>query len=134
MTYRGLRSLVLLLAACDAGSTPTDAGDGTDAGRDAGSGDCAGMADGTACGDGDICLDGECVASECGDGFIDPAREEDCEDMNDVPFDGCEPGTCQFTCDEIADCDDGESCNGAETCAAVACADPSNGMCCGAGA
>jgi cysteine-rich repeat protein len=74
------------------------------------------MDDGVSCGRaGLICLGGECVSSTCGDGFVDVAAGEVCDDGNDIAFDGCEP-SCVFTCVEDAECDDGVACNGAETC------------------
>ncbi|MBZ0117301.1 MAG: DUF4215 domain-containing protein, partial [Sandaracinaceae bacterium] len=76
------------------------------------------LADGTACGGGSglICLDGACVPTRCGDGVIDPAAGEECEDGNDVAGDGCE-NDCTFTCEADGECpDDGESCNGSPVC------------------
>jgi hypothetical protein len=35
------------------------------------------------------CRDGECVDSFCGDGIVDPANGELCDDGNDDPCDGC---------------------------------------------
>src|SRR5687768_16657763 len=101
-TYFGIRgwaytaaSLALFVAACE--SVPVDGGD--DGGNDAAMvDDCAGAVDGTPCDAGSICLAGACVTSTCGDGVVDAARGEDCDDMNDATFDGCEPDTCAFTC------------------------------------
>lgn len=76
---------------------------------------CTGMADGTMCGGGRVCIDEACEISECGDGVVDPALGEECDDQNDVPGDGCEDD-CDFTCEEDDDCDDGLPCNGEETC------------------
>ncbi|MBZ0120369.1 MAG: putative metal-binding motif-containing protein, partial [Sandaracinaceae bacterium] len=83
-----------------------------------GTGACAGAADGAECGSMAICVAGACVASTCGDGVTD-ARTEECDDANDIAFDGCEPVTCAFTCTEAtsASCDDANPCNGAESCA-----------------
>ncbi|MGE0789141.1 MAG: DUF4215 domain-containing protein [Sandaracinaceae bacterium] len=109
----------------DAGSTGTDAGGGGV--------DCSSMADGTTCAMGRICLGGSCEASLCGDGFIDTGRGEECEDGNDVAFDGCEPTTCVFTCTGDSTCDDGAACNGVETCTdhvCVAGALPGDGAAC----
>jgi cysteine-rich repeat protein len=51
-----------------------------------------GLADGDPCLDGDgtlgICLAELCVASVCGDGFVDEATEE-CDDANDNDLDSC---------------------------------------------
>lgn len=65
--------------------------------------------DGGAHGDGDAQLAGRCGDGEVGAG-------EQCDDGNDVAFDGCEPITCTFTCESDATCDDGEPCNGVESC------------------
>lgn len=94
--------------------------------------------DGTSCGSGLICLSGGCVSSACGDGFTDGS--EQCDDGNAVDGDGCE-NDCTFTCSSAADCDDGNVCSGAETCAnpgtaASMCAagtPPSDGTSCGGG-
>jgi cysteine-rich repeat protein len=112
---------VLLLLGCG-GEPEVDAGT-SDAGPF-----CETSADGTACGDDLVCAGGLCVESVCGDGFVD-SRSEDCEDGNDVAFDGCDPGTCRFSCTEDSQCDDGEHCNGSEgcrgnVCVSVAPADP----------
>ncbi len=125
--HRALRSSVLVLfllaTACD-GDGPGDTdGGGLDGGggTDGGGGDvCAGMADGDPCGSAMICVGGVCVAEGCGDGFV--GTGEDCDDGNDVAFDGCEPSTCTFTCSDAAACDDGRVCNGAETCTDHVCA------------
>jgi len=85
-----------------------DAGGGGDA--------CVGQADGASCGSSLICIAEECVESSCGDGFVDADGGEECDDGNDVAFDGCEPSSCTFTCDEDADCNDMAPCNGEETC------------------
>ena len=112
----------------DDGGTPgTDAGTAIDAstGMDApadidGGGEpvsCTGIDDGIPCDeDTGICVGGNCVTSRCGDGFVDTARGEDCEDGNDVAGDGCEPATCTYTCTDAPDCDDEDPCNGTETC------------------
>jgi cysteine-rich repeat protein len=99
----------VLAAACDGGTA-------VDAGVDAGSAsDCAGAEDGTSCGDDRICLADRCAQSVCGDGYPDPGVGEECDDQNDAAFDGCEPGTCEFTCHE-GECDDQDPCDGEETC------------------
>jgi hypothetical protein len=36
-----------------------------------------------------VCLDGACSVSECGDGFPDPANNEQCDDGNDDDGDAC---------------------------------------------
>lgn len=106
-------SLAFVLLACDGGG----GADGGVIGSDGGSGGCEGEADGEACGSGLICVAEACVESACGDGFLDAAGGEQCDDGNDVAFDGCEPATCTFTCSDNAECDDGRTCNGAERCA-----------------
>jgi hypothetical protein len=103
----------------------TDAGDGGGSARDAGVDagrveSCEGATDGTPCtGTNMICLADACVESVCGDDFIDAATGEQCEDGNDVAFDGCEPDDCTFTCDTDDDCDDGVVCDGVEDCTAA---------------
>jgi cysteine-rich repeat protein len=78
---------------------------------------CEGAADGTSCGSmgGLICLNDECVTSACGDGFMNPLMQEECDDGNDLLGDGCELD-CKPTCSEIGECDDGNACNGNEVC------------------
>lgn len=106
---------------------PPDSVQGFDGGtHDAGASDggvadsCDGAEDGTVCGALGlrICLGGVCVRSRCGDGFVDPRAGEECEDGNDVTNDGCEPASCQRTCDIDADCALLES-----ACASAACAE-----------
>ena len=69
---------------------------------DATFGSCDGMENGAACGPGGstdyICVNNVCGQSTCGDGYVDPAIGEDCEDGNLTPLDGCEPSTCNYTC------------------------------------
>ncbi|HJL20015.1 MAG TPA: MopE-related protein [Sandaracinaceae bacterium LLY-WYZ-13_1] len=103
----------LFAVACGGGSDDPEGGTDMDGG---GGGDCTSMDDGAACGSGLICLSEVCVASECGDGYVDEAAGEECDDGNDMAFDGCEPDTCAFTCTDDAQCDDGRECNGVETC------------------
>lgn len=113
----------------DDGMTGSDGGTGTDGSTDG----CAGAADGTACGTGLICIGGECLTSGCGDGFVDTAGGEECDDGNSEAFDGCEPGTCTFTCSDDAACNDGAPCNGDETCADHVCmigTPPADGTAC----
>lgn len=49
--------------------------------------------DGTSCtsasGEAGVCVNGECSNSICGDGIVDTVANEDCEDGNDNPNDGC---------------------------------------------
>jgi hypothetical protein len=78
--------------------------------------DCTGRGDFTDCpgfeGDRDqMCFGGVCIPSVCGDQIVDP-RFEECDP--EVPEPGCQ--NCQWVCTENADCDDGEPCNGEESC------------------
>jgi hypothetical protein len=43
---------------------------------------------------------------------------EQCDDGNTANGDGCD-ASCQYSCQADADCNDGDACNGTETCAAV---------------
>jgi cysteine-rich repeat protein len=98
----------------------------------------ASLTDGTACGSGQICLQGVCGASVCGDGYVDAALGEECEDGNNTAGDGCEPGTCQFSCgDPATDCTAApvcrvNTCSTAHVCVAVPDA-TQNGQVCGNG-
>ena len=76
--------------------------------------DCTGKADGTACGNDQICLKESCVTSTCRDGYVNTAAGEECEDGNDIDGDGCT--RCRWDCKTAPDCDDGNICNGTETC------------------
>jgi cysteine-rich repeat protein len=102
-------SIFVVVAGCGEPEEPlpSDAGGGVD---------CSAETDGTACGEGRICLAGACAASACGDAFVDTANGEDCEDGNEMAFDGCDPGSCTYTCRENVDCSDGDPCNGGESC------------------
>ncbi|MFZ5785417.1 MAG: DUF4215 domain-containing protein [Acidobacteriota bacterium] len=83
--------------------------------------DCTGQADGTDCslvgGKGFICLAGKCVASICGDTYVDTVAGEECEDGNQTDADGC--NSCKWTCKANGDCDDKLLCNGKESCDTV---------------
>lgn len=76
--------------------------------------DCTGKADGEDCGDGNICLAAVCSPSKCGDGFVNAAAGEQCEDGNDTAGDGCT--ACRFDCSTDTDCDDKNDCT-TDTCA-----------------
>ena len=67
----------------------------------------------------DICVASTCVASRCGDTFVDDG--EHCDDGNTTSGDGCD-NDCTFSCVESAECDDGLLCNGAERCDGNRCA------------
>jgi alpha-tubulin suppressor-like RCC1 family protein len=84
---------------------------------DTGEGKCGHQnppADGTECGETPhrICLLGTCQESMCGDGYVDSGKDpvEECEDGNGVSGDGCEPGSCRFSCHEASECNDGHDC------------------------
>ncbi len=123
----GLCALLLGVVACDdsLNERPLDAArrdSGIDAKADLGKSndsfidECVGKQDGVACGVGGtlICLAEQCVSSSCGDGYINKAADEECEDGNEVDGDGCTQ--CRLDCKSDSDCDDGESCNGSEAC------------------
>lgn len=111
------------------GGAAGDAGSGGAAGSAgaAGSGgltDCTGVEDGTPCeadGGNTLCIADACVESECGDGYVDESQDEFCDDgKNGDDADGC-TDLCQATCTKDADCDDGNPCNGVETCGGNVC-------------
>lgn len=61
-----------------------------DAGVDSGL-DCSNRLDGSRCGTyPEICLNGACRLSRCGDAYVDPIGNEECDDGNVVHSDGCE--------------------------------------------
>ncbi len=64
----------------------------------------------------------ECLPSACGDGYVDRTATppEYCDDGNDNPDDGCN-NMCTRSCapPAPAECGDGNSCNGQETCMTV---------------
>ncbi|MBW2461489.1 MAG: hypothetical protein JRH11_07570 [Deltaproteobacteria bacterium] len=105
-------ALDTLMGRADAG--PVDQGDPTDPPPT-----CEGLPDRTPCGRGavqrQICRGGDCVASWCGDGFVDTAAGEQCDDGDGYDFDQC-GNDCNWACAANADCDDGRPCNGAEWC------------------
>src|SRR3954468_10699689 len=79
---------------------------------------------------------GDDMGPTCGDGVIDPVTE-DCDDgaANGTPSDPC-TGLCRFVCGIDQDCDDGNACNGTETCANHLCmpaTPPADGTSCGSG-
>ncbi len=83
-------------------------------------GPCVGQADGIGCGLDKICVQEACLTPRCGDGVRSLGNgadrtDEDCDDANDVAFDGCE-ADCTFSCVDNADCNDSLQCNGSETC------------------
>ncbi len=82
--------LLLGAVACD-GGTPSESDGGVDGGTDGGAGPV------------------------CGDGVVQ--APEQCDDGNEVAFDGCE-SDCRFTCNDASECSDGNPCNGDEDCPA----------------
>jgi cysteine-rich repeat protein len=60
------------------------------------------------------CNAGAC--GTCGDGIVQAG--EQCDDGNNKTKDGCEPD-CKQSCQNDANCNDGDECNGTEICAAV---------------
>jgi cysteine-rich repeat protein len=98
---------------------------------DAAANPCAGMADGTSCGTDRTCRAGLCAPTTCGNHLVDPGEE--CDDQNLVSGDGCE-ADCRFSCHAADDCDDGNACNGSESCSDHSCqkgAPISDGSSCG---
>jgi len=83
------------------------------------------MADGTPCGMEQACRGGACISIGCGDGTVDPG--EQCDDGNMVEGDGCD-SDCSWSCSADDECDDGDVCNGTETCdiASHTCNDPAD--------
>src|SRR5689334_17317180 len=94
MLERTVMLAFVCLIACDA---PVASPGGDGGLLDGAAGSCSGMSDGARCSAG-ICLHGSCVASVCGDGFLDMARGEDCDDGNTISQDGCDPPSCTFSC------------------------------------
>ena len=112
-------------AGVDGGGTPGTDGGGTAMGQDGGGADgpaaevdCSKAADGTLCATDGVCVAGVCATSRCGDTYIDSRTGEECEDKNDNTGDGCTQ--CRFDCKSSATCDDGNACNGAESCSEAA--------------
>ncbi len=100
-------------------SSTIDASEVADSGlTDAGANLCASAVNGSSCGSTAnhrlICVDGACVVGRCGDGFRD--ADEECDDGNEIPGDGCEPFACVYTCTSHANCADSNPCNGQERC------------------
>lgn len=62
-----------------------------------------------------LCLSGNCIPSICGDGYVDSRTDEECDDGNGEDGDGCEVG-CRWSCSDASHCDDGNVCNGVESC------------------
>lgn len=64
------------------------------------------------------CKSGACTTGTCGDPTLDPGEQCDFGSGANVAGSGCEP-TCLFSCQSDTDCDDGDPCNGTETCVVV---------------
>lgn len=82
---------------------------------------CQGEPNGTLCVGADHCLNGECRLNTCGDGVVSTARGEQCDDGNSTGGDGCQPGSCTFSCSAVNNAcpDDGNDCNGVPSCNVV---------------
>lgn len=98
---------VLLLACDDIPYEPSDAGE---AGVFEPDPECVNKGFGDACAPGKVCMNDMCITPRCGDGFA--FGEEQCDDGNREPGDGCD-GKCRFevcgngTREADEDCDDG---------------------------
>jgi cysteine-rich repeat protein len=97
-------------ADCEDDGNPCNGGEHCDPGL----GECVSVEpldDGTRCGTGHgmICIAGNCQASICGDGFVDPGNDEDCDDGNHEWGDGCDPD-CTLSCYDDEDCHEGRDC------------------------
>jgi cysteine-rich repeat protein len=68
------------------------------------------------CGSGLVCKNGACIGvnATCGNGIVEAGEQCDFGAGNG-PNTGCE-SNCQFSCQTSPNCDDGNPCNGAETC------------------
>ena len=74
--------------------------------------------DGSSCDDGDVCNGDE----TCLGGICQAGTPADCDDMNPCTDDGCDPvGGCVNTPNDLNSCDDGDGCNGDETCVGGTC-------------
>ncbi|MDQ3365420.1 MAG: DUF4215 domain-containing protein [Myxococcota bacterium] len=74
--------------------------------------------DGTSCGAASVCRSGACVPTSCGDGVVEVGEQCDWG-VGNGPGVGCEL-SCAYSCTTAPDsCDDGDACNGVETCGSV---------------
>lgn len=71
------------------------------------------LKNGTPCGEGRECHESVCKPVGCGNTILNAGEE--CDDGNMVDGDGCD-GDCTFSCANDAGCDDGDACNGKESC------------------
>lgn len=84
------------------------------------------LAVGGACGAGparQICLANACVASVCGDRFLDAGATpaEECDDGNTRSGDGCDGACTLESCSAVSDCDDGNTCTAGHDCVGATC-------------
>jgi cysteine-rich repeat protein len=69
----------------------------------------------------------------CGDGILTPQCQEECDDNNQNPFDGCSP-TCKIEpCVTAADCNDNNPCTNDVCNLGIGCANPPNNNPCNDG-
>lgn len=88
--------------------------------------------DGTSCGTDLVCASGTCTSptAMCGNGIVESGEQCDFGTSNG-PGTGCEL-SCQYSCTSTS-CDDGNACNGTETCNSIT-VNGSTGQKCSAGA
>ncbi len=55
------------------------------------------------------------IPENCGNGTVEEDEGEECDDDNDIDHDGCD-SDCTWTCEENDECQNGEPCDGFETC------------------
>ncbi|HET6585244.1 MAG TPA: DUF4215 domain-containing protein, partial [Nannocystaceae bacterium] len=73
--------------------------DGSGGSSETGAGECPPgengcPCDGESCDEGFACANGTCVPADCGNGMVE--ANEECDDENDVPDDGCE-SNCSYS-------------------------------------
>ena len=66
------------------------------------------------------CQGAACVPAQCGNSIVDLGAGEECDRgaLNGQTDSGC-TASCQFQCDLVPGCDDGNACNGSEVCEPV---------------